>query len=82
MPHVLNASAPGTGLLLVALASLQAAGAQNAAPPTQLPPPQAASAAQLPPLQPGLWEYRREVLLAARSQGAAIQRQEMQRPEQ
>ena len=65
MPHVLNASAAGTGLLLVALGSLHGAAAQDGAPPTQPPPLKVTSGAQLPPLQPGLWEYRREVLLAA-----------------
>jgi hypothetical protein len=66
MPRLLRTPAPGASLLLVALASLPAALAQTAVPPLQ--PDSGASVApgvELPAFQPGLWEYRRQVLLAA-----------------
>jgi hypothetical protein len=65
MPHFPRASASGASLLLVALASLPGAIAQIAAAPQPDPGATVAPAVELPAFQPGLWEYRRQVLLAA-----------------
>ena len=65
MPRLPRAPAPGASLLLVALASLPGAMAPIAAALQPDPGATAAPGVELPAFQPGLWEYRRQVLRAA-----------------